>query len=225
MPLCYAYAMRRTVSIFASFEFLSTCVENYLIVERKFIMSIENLPICFPKQLTDHYIEYPSEKNGVQKLRYGGIPKTLIPSNTVIGYTSPAGKDQSATNVHYYSKGGITYLEESVGNSYGGVSFTKSQKSGSDGKLSVKRNRVDWNKEYSSTHTLNHKTGLESVVRKKDGKIIGGYKIKPVKRTFAGFKGRLQKLGMAVATDANGCERPVLKNVGEMFFKLAKIIK
>ena len=96
-----------------------------------------------------------------------------------------------------------------------------------DPKLSIKKNKVSCcGKEYSSTHILNHETGLEFVVRKKDKGAIIAYEILPNKRTFAqGFKGRLQKLGMAVATDANGCERPVLKNVGEMILKVAKMVK
>ena len=60
--------------------------------------------------------------------------------------------------------------------------------------MSIKKNTVSCGaKEYSSTHILNHETGLESVARKKGREVIGGYEILPAKgRTFAqGFKGRL----------------------------------
>ena len=185
------------------------------------------LSICYPKQMHNYYSEYSDEKMGTKNVKYGDIPKDTS-SGVNIEYTSPAGKNQSAANVHYCRRGKFTRLEEKVMNSNGGVSFTRSQMTGSEGALSIKENKVtSRGKEYSSEHFIDHTTGHDRVIRKKGNVVIGGYEInKPVKQTFAqGFKARLQKLGMAVATDSNGCERPVLKNVGEMFLKLAKRIK
>lgn len=74
---------------------------------------------------------------------------------------------------------------------------------------------------YSSVHELKN-DGTYSVVRKKGNEIIGGYEVKHVDRKFAqGFKGKLEKLALKMATDANGCERKGLRNIGELLFKIA----
>lgn len=191
-------------------------------------MSVEGLSINFPPQIRTYYLETPINPPRKSKIRYGDIPKTLIPSDGTITYSTPNGK--YSDNAHYYRQGRITHLEEGYLENSNGYFMTKSQDlNQTDPKLSIKKNTVSAGygaKEYSSIHILNHETGLESVARKKGREVIGGYEILPTKRTFAqGFKGRLQKLGMAVATDANGCERPVLKNVGEMILKVAKMVK
>ena len=193
-------------------------------------MSVEGLSINFPKQVHNTYRLY-SQPDGALKVLCASIPKKHIPSDTIIQYDSfDGGRDRRST-VNYHRTGGITKLEE-YSHTYtphkGAKGVTKSQElNQTDPKLSIKKNKVSGGgKEYSSTHILNHETGLESVARKKGSEVIGGYEILPTKRTFAqGFKGRLQNLGMAVATDANGCERPVLKNVGEMILKVAKMVK
>ncbi len=193
-------------------------------------MSVEGLSINFPKQVHNTYRLY-SQPDGALKVLCASIPKKHIPSDTIIQYDSfDGGRDRRST-VNYHRTGGITKLEE-YSHTYtphkGAKGVTKSQElNQTDPKLSIKKNMVSCrDKEYSSTHTLNHETGLEFVVRKKDNGAIIAYEMLPTKRTFAqGFKGRLQKLGMAVATDANGCERPVLKNVGEMILKVAKMVK
>lgn len=192
-------------------------------------MSVEGLSINFPPKNRTYYRENPINPQMESKIRFGDIPKTLIPSDSTITYSTPNGK--YSDNAHYYRQGGITHLEEGYLENSNGYFMTKSQDlNQTDPKLSIKKNTVSGGygaKEYSSIHILNHETGLESVARKKGSEVIGGYEILPAKgRTFAqGFKGRLQKLGMAVATDANGCERPVLKNVGEMILKVAKMVK
>lgn len=189
-------------------------------------MSVEGLSINFPPKSRTYYREAPINHPREFQIRCGDIPKTLIPSDSTISYTSQYGR--APYNVHYYRQGGITHLEEGYLGTSNGYFMTKSQElNQTDPKLSIKKNKVSGGgKEYSSTHILNHETGLESVARKKGSEVIGGYEILPTKRTFAqGFKGRLQNLGMAVATDANGCERPVLKNVGEMILKVAKMVK
>ena len=193
-------------------------------------MSTNNLSINFPKQVHNTYRLY-SQPDGALKALCASIPKKHIPSDAIIQYDSfDGGRDRRST-VNYHRTGGITKLEE-YSHTYtlhkGAKGVTKSQElNQTDPKLSIKKNMVSCGgKEYSSTHILNHETGLEFVVRKKDNGAIIAYEILPTKRTFAqGFKGRLQKLGMAVATDANGCERPVLKNVGEMILKVAKMVK
>ncbi len=193
-------------------------------------MSTNNLSINFPKQVHNTYRLY-SQPDGALKVLCASIPKKHIPSDAIIQYDSfDGGRDRRST-VNYHRTGGITKLEE-YSHTYtlhkGAKGVTKSQElNQTDPKLSIKKNMVSCGgKEYSSTHILNHETGLESVARKKGSEVIGGYEILPTKRTFAqGFKGRLQNLGMAVATDANGCERPVLKNVGEMILKVAKMVK
>lgn len=190
-------------------------------------MSENGLSINFPPQrpLT-HYLETPIYPPREPKVRYGDIPKVLIPSDSTITYSTQNGR--WSNDAHYYREGGITHLQEGYMASSKGGFMTKSQDlNKTDPEVSIKKNTVSsYDKEYSSTHILNHETGLESVARKKGSEVIGGYEILPTKRTFAqGFKGRLQKLGMAVATDANGCERPVLKNVGEMILKVAKMVK
>lgn len=189
-------------------------------------MSVEGLSINFPPKSRTYYREAPINHPREFQIRCGDIPKTLIPSDSTISYTSQYGR--APYNVHYYRQGGITHLEEGYLGTSNGYFMTKSQElNQTDPKLSIKKNKVSGGgKEYSSTHILNHETGLEFVVRKKDNGAIVAYDMLPTKRTFAqGFKGRLQKLGMAVATDANGCERPVLKNVGEMILKVAKMVK
>ena len=189
-------------------------------------MSVDGLSIYFPKNVHSYYLETSINSQRKLKVRSGDIPKTPIPSDSIITYSTPNGR--FSDNAHYYRQGGVTYLEEGYLEKLNGSSMIKSQDlNKTDPKLSIKKNTVSsYGKEYSSTHILNHETGLESVARKKGSEVIGGYEILPTKRTFAqGFKGRLQKLGMAVATDANGCERSVLKNVGEMILKVAEMVK
>ncbi len=189
-------------------------------------MKMTDLSICFPKQVLSQYSEYPLADANVPKVRWGNIPKTCIPSDATIQYASYDGPRGEYSSVNYYKNGGTTKLEEYTRMPVGGA-VTKSQELKNVENMSVKTNTVcRKGKEYSSTHVLDKETGLESVVRQKGKEVIGGYEILPVKRTFAeGLKGRLQKMGMAVATDANGCERPVLKNIGEMILKVAKRIK
>ena len=189
-------------------------------------MSMNDLSIQFPKQVLTHYSEYPLADVNVPKLRWGNIPKTFIPSDATIQYASFDGPRDEYSCVNYYKSGGTTRLEEYTRMPAGGA-VTKTQELKNAENMSVKTNTVGRNgKEYSSTHILDRETGVESVVRRKGKEIIGGYEVMPTKQTFAqGLKGRLQKMGMAVATDANGCERPVLKNIGEMILKVAKRIK
>ena len=189
-------------------------------------MSMDGLSIHFPKQLLDRYSEYPLADANVPKVRFGNIPKILIPSDATIQYGSFDSPRGEYSCVSYYKNGGTTKLEEYTRMSAGGA-VTKTQELKNAENMSVKTNTVSRRgKEYSSTHILDRETGFESVARRKGKEIIGGYEVMPTKQTFAqGFKGRLQKLGMAVATDANGCERPVLKNIGEMILKVAKRIK
>ena len=67
------------------------------------------------------------------------------------------------------------------------------------------------------------KDGYYSVVRLVDDEIVGGYEMSPFIRKFAqGFKGKLQKLALKIACDANGCERPVLRDVGARLLKMVK---
>ena len=192
-------------------------------------MSVDGLSINFPpRRPLTQYLETPINPPRESKIRYGDIPKILIPSDSTISYSSQNGR--WSNNVHYYRQGGITHLEEGFLERSDGGLMTKSQElNQTDPKLSIKKNKVSsyGKEEYSSTHILNHETGLESVARKKGREVIGGYEILPAKgRTFAqGFKGRLQKLGMAVATDANGCERPVLNRLGAVILKVAKMVK
>ena len=81
----------------------------------------------------------------------------------------------------------------------------------------------------SDFQRYDHNTGLYSVVRKgRNGEVVGGYEmsLKPQGRTFAtGFKGKLQKAAIKIGTDANGCERPVLRKVSGLLFDIAKKIK
>lgn len=191
-------------------------------------MSVEGLSINFPKQVCSSHRLFPQAESATE-LRFTSLPKEHIPSDTIIQYDSFDVPRERYSTVSYHQTGGITKLEEYTPTNSPHKGVIKSQElNKTDPKLSIKKNTVSCGaKEYSSTHILNHETGLESVARKKGREVIGGYEILPAKgRTFAqGFKGRLQKLGMAVATDANGCERPVLKNVGEMILKVAKMVK
>ena len=84
------------------------------------------------------------------------------------------------------------------------------------------------NESYKSIQRLDNETGLYSVTRQKGKKIIGGYEVnlKPEGRTFSsGFKGKLEKFALNIATDANDCERKGLRNIGEFLFKIARKIK
>ena len=68
----------------------------------------------------------------------------------------------------------------------------------------------------------------EREFQKKGDKIIGGYEanLKPANRKFAtGFKGKLEKLALRISTNANGCERKGLRNIGDLLFKISKRIR
>ena len=83
-------------------------------------------------------------------------------------------------------------------------------------------------KAYQSIQRLDKENGLYSVVRKKGDKIIGGYEVNlsQADRKFAtGFKGKLEKLALNIATDANGCERKGLRKIGDLLFKIAQRIR
>ncbi len=72
------------------------------------------------------------------------------------------------------------------------------------------------------------KNRFYSVRRQISDKIVGGYamNLEPVNRQFAkGFKGKLQKAALAIGTDANGCERPILNRFGAFMFDVAKKIR
>lgn len=185
---------------------------------------MNDLSIQFPKQKSNYYLEYLSTGDSCGKVRYGNIPKTSIPSGAAIKYDGFNGREYCS--VRYNKNGGTTKLEEYTFMPSGGV-VNKHQELKDVENMSVKTNTVSRKgNEYSSTHILDRETGVESVARRKGKEIIGGYDVIPTKQTFAqGFKGRLQKLGMTIATDVNGCERPVLKNIGEMILKVAKRIK
>ena len=185
-----------------------------------------SLPIQFPKQVLSQYSEYTLADANVPKVRWGNIPKTSIPSDATIQYVSFNSPRGEHSCVRYNKNGGTTRLEEYTRMPTGGP-VNKHQELKDVENMSVKTNTVSRKgNEYSSTHILDRETGVESVARRKGKEIIGGYDVIPTKQTFAqGFKGRLQKLGMTIATDVNGCERPVLKNIGEMILKVAKRIK
>lgn len=80
-------------------------------------------------------------------------------------------------------------------------------------------------KKFSSVAEIKN-DGAYSVTRKVGDEIVGGYEIKPVNRKFAtGFKGHVEKLAMKIGTDANGCERPVLRRVAEFMFNMLKKVR
>ena len=190
-------------------------------------MKMTDLSICFPKQKRGVYREIPNHWPEGAKYKLGDIPKTHIPADATIVYQTVTLKSEPRGTAYYYGADEHTHFHERLSRNPNVDSMTLSQDLRKTDQLSVKINKASsYGKEYSSTHILDKETGLESVVRQKGKEVIGGYEILPVKRTFAeGLKGRLQKMGMAVATDANGCERPVLKNIGEMILKVAKRIK
>ena len=185
-----------------------------------------SLPIHFPNPVLNCWSECLQTGDVWKDWLRGNVPKTCIPSGATINYDSFDGSSGRPSDVYCRRDGGTTKLEEFIHSPDGG-GVLKSQELKDVENMSVKTNTVSLNgKEYSSTHILDKETGVESVVRRKGKEIIGGYDVIPTKQTFAqGFKGRLQKLGMTIATDVNGCERPVLKNVGEMILKVAKRIK
>ena len=83
-------------------------------------------------------------------------------------------------------------------------------------------------KAYQSIQRLDKENGLYSVVRKKGDEIIGGYEanLSQRDRKFAtGFKGKLEKLALRISTNANGCERKGLRNIGDLLFKISKRIR
>lgn len=60
----------------------------------------------------------------------------------------------------------------------------------------------------------------------RSGNGISSYTINPKVRNFAsGIKGQLQKTALKISSDSNGCERPILKYLGELIFNLSKKIK
>lgn len=68
--------------------------------------------------------------------------------------------------------------------------------------------------------------GHYSVKRLIDGKVVGGYEASPVERKLmTGFKGKVEKLAMKIGTDANGCERPVLRRVSGFMIDMLRKIK
>lgn len=187
---------------------------------------MNDLSIQFPKQVLSYYSVYPHADANGRYLQFDNIPKTSIPSDATIQYNSFNSPRGEHSCVSYNKDGGTTKLEEYTRMPTGGP-VIKTQELKDVENMSVKTNTVSRKgNEYSSTHILDRETGVESVARRKGKEIIGGYDVIPTKQTFAqGFKGRLQKLGMTIATDVNGCERPVLKNIGEMILKVAKRIK
>lgn len=65
--------------------------------------------------------------------------------------------------------------------------------------------------------------GFYSSARVVGNEVVGGYEVVPETRTFAqGFKGKLQKAAMALGSDANGCERPVLRKLAGFLLKRIK---
>lgn len=72
------------------------------------------------------------------------------------------------------------------------------------------------------------KDGTYLVERTIGDKKVSGYEmnLNPVKRTFdKGLKGKLQKTAHLIANDTNGCERPILRNIGSFIFNIAKKTK
>lgn len=124
-------------------------------------------------------------------------------------------------------KGDVQELHES-GRNIGGYPGDCHQKIINHGDMTTKTTTVSkcGGKEFKSFQRLD-KDGYYSVSRKAGDKIVGGYEMPTkVKRTFAeGLKGKLQKTAIAISTDANGCERPVLRKVGELIFNILKKMK
>jgi len=71
--------------------------------------------------------------------------------------------------------------------------------------------------------------GYYSVVRQNyNDEIIGGYEmnLKPKSNALAdGFAGKLQKAALKIGTNADGCERPVLRRVAGFLFDIARKIR
>lgn len=86
----------------------------------------------------------------------------------------------------------------------------------------------DRTKAYKSIQRLDKETGHYSITRLKGDKPIGGYEVilKSTNRKFGnGFKGKIEKFAINIATDANGCERKGLKQIGNVLFKIARKFK
>lgn len=190
-----------------------------------------NLHLNFPKQQpkTNYFIF----GNQINYIRDKEAPKRIPKGEFGIGYNSVNGNLEKINslnqgtyicNTELSSRNGVTKLEEIINKDE--HLLHKIQFLSEDENL-IKKEKIarfdnSWN--YSHfIHTQNKVTGVENVEYKKWDKLIGGYKISPVKRTFAkNFKNRLlQKLGMAIATDSRGQEIPIIRNLGAKIFKLA----
>lgn len=191
-------------------------------------MSMNNFSIIYPKQTTPRYYEKPSYLTGFSVQHEGNIPKNDIPNNVRVSYESKTADGFDAF-VNYSKKDNGIRLEEVYEKpNRGQISRTQEVRNVNGvSEKTFKIQNYSTGKKYLSSCILDHNTGIETVARKCDTMVVGGYEvIKPTEKTFArGIKGGLQKLGMMIASDANGCERPILRNLGEMFLKVAKFFK
>lgn len=141
-------------------------------------------------------------------------------------YSSGNNSSRFGCNCHQYVDGNRVRFDEYKGNGIE-VQQVVDNKNGVSTKI-TDVGRAGCSPRAKSVQILDNETGRYSVARMLDGEVVGGYEAntKPAAKKFAtGFKGRLQKFALNIASDSNGCERPVLKNVGAVLFNLAKRIK
>ena len=179
--------------------------------------------------MSDFSIIYPKPEKGAYwtggyEHYIGGDPR--VARTESLHYSSVNNSSNFGSNCHQYVDGNRVRFDEYKGNGIM-VQQVVDNKNGISTKT-VDVGPADGSPRAKSVQILDNETGRYSVVRKLDGEVVGGYEAntKPAVKKFAtGFKGRLQKLALNIASDSNGCERPVLKNIGAVLFDLAKRIK
>jgi len=202
---------------------------------------MKDLAISYPKQQGECYFEYEWDaKRG--KASESGLPLKYTSVNA--GPNSVERIPGGSAEIYHY-----TNCYQKVSPSGDKVSLTEYRADGSFGSeqvvkknnaITTKQTRIvrDCEDRYSSIQILDNESGAYSIVRKKGNEIIGGYEFLPgrysvgddvvggeTRKLATGFRGKVEKLGMAIATDANGCERPILRRVGGFILNLAKRIK
>ena len=172
--------------------------------------------MVYPTQVGNGYHELQADKFGFRPIRSGEVKKLhLIPDCGVkyLGYDGP---------VYVYDNGKKI---ESACNSAKGKAHVKQSFENKEN-MQVKRTTVGAN---STVEILDSESGNYSVVRKNNaGEVVLGYEmnLKPQGRKFAhGLAGKIQKMALKSASIGGGQERPVLSQVVELMFNVAKKIR
>lgn len=198
---------------------------------------MNKLRLMFPKQMAAGYTIVPvGEATPIpREVRLGEAKDVQIKKGIEIHYSSPRAENITTergiykdlnTSYYIFDGNGSLNLHERHRGSHNHLISSHQILKKSDVSLIKKNNVYSAVADYSAIHCQNYRTGIETVVYKNGNTVIVRYDILPNVKAFAkGLKGKLQKLGMAIATDSNGCERAMLNKLGEMVLNLAQKLK